>query len=203
MFEKIRDILGLKSVLPQDLRKETKRISWDHIFLIEAKLWSRRSPDAQTQCGCVLTKDNTVLSTGYNGFIRGVDDKALPNLRPFKYDFMIHAEHNAILNCARSGVTTVGATAYITGEPCNPCLQYMWQAGINRVVYSDWNNPEMMKNDAHKRVRRALLKLMNPYFDDLDEELIRMEMVFVPSTEIQENELGIIFVNSLYKQKRK
>jgi dCMP deaminase len=192
MFEKIRGILGLRNVLPQDLRRERKRISWDHIFLLEAHLWSSRSSDVQTQCGCVLVSpDHTVLSTGYNGFIRDIDDTALPNLRPFKYDFMIHAEHNAILNCARNGTTTVGATAYITGSPCNWCLQYMWQAGIVRIVYSDFNDIEMLKNDTHKRVRQALLELMNPYFGEFDIGYNRIELDFIPSSEIKENEFGV------------
>jgi len=202
MFERIREALGLTNVSLRDLRKETKRVSWNHIFLIEAHLWSKRSHDPQTQCGCVLVSpDHTVLSTGYNGFIRDIDDKALPNLRPAtqdqlisKYDFMIHAEHNAILNCARQGRSTVASTAYITGPPCNWCLQYMWQAGITKIVYSDFQIPQMMKNDTHKRVKQALLELMNPrqcihLFDDYSVGQERMSMCFIPSSEINLQEL--------------
>jgi dCMP deaminase len=141
----------------------------------------------------LVSPDRTVLSTGYNGFIRDIDDTALPNLRPTtkdqlvsKYDFMIHAEHNAILNCARQGRSTVGATAYITGHPCNWCLQYMWQAGIVKIVYSDWSNPTMIEGDKHKKVRQALLELMNPYCNEFAEEYkpYRIKIEFVPSSEI-------------------
>jgi dCMP deaminase len=185
------------------MRIEKPRISWDNIFLLEAKLWSSRSHDPQTQCGCVLVSpDRTVLSTGYNGFIRDINDTALPNLRPAtqdqeisKYDFMIHAEHNAILNCARNGTTTVGATAYITGPPCNWCLQYMWQAAIVKIVYSDWSNPTMIEGDKHKKVQQALLELMNPYFYEFDSGYDRMKMEFVSSADIEKemliNEFGV------------
>ena len=87
---------------------------------------SKRSCDGQSQCGCVLTtKTHEILATGYNGFMRDIDDTRLPNLRPEKYPWMIHAEHNAILSCARQGKSTLGATAYVTGEPCIYCLQYL------------------------------------------------------------------------------
>ncbi len=187
MFERIKDILGLRTVPNEKLRIKRERISWDHIFLYEALLWSLRSHDAQTQCGCVLTSpDNTILSTGYNGFIRDIDDEALFNVRPFKYDFMIHAEHNAILNCARNGKSTIGATAYITGQPCNWCLQYMWNVGINRIIYSDFNDIVMLKNDGFRKIRQVLLELMNP----IDE---RIEMKFIPSSELNLQQIVDIF----------
>lgn len=171
MFAKIREVLGLENTEPEKLRIERIRPTWDHTFLLEAYLWSQRSHDPQTQCGCVLTKHHTVLSTGYNGFISGIDDTALPNLRPYKYPFMIHSELNAILNCARHGIHTVGATAYITSEPCNNCLQFMWQAGIVRIVHSDLNTANMVQNEEHQRMHLALRLLMGT----------RMEVVFIPS----------------------
>ena len=160
MFEKIKETLGWTSIPNEDLRKPTKKIPWDHIFLLEAVLWSSRSIDAQTQCGCVLVRDKTVLSTGYNGFIRDIDDTLLPNLRPYKYPFMIHAEHNAILNCARLGIPTQGATAYVTGLPCNNCLQFMYQSGIVRVVHGD-KEAHMCENSETYSVRSILYALMN------------------------------------------
>ena len=96
---------------------------WDNKFLLEAIFWSRSSHDKQTQCGCVLVKDKTILSSGYNGFIRGVDDDSLPRYRPEKHPYMIHAEANAVYNCTRLGKSTLDATCYITGIPCLNCLQ--------------------------------------------------------------------------------
>ena len=190
MFEKIKDILELTTLENDQIRIERKRIEWDHIFLLEALLWSSRSHDPQTQCGCVLVRDGTVLSTGYNGFISDIDDTSLPNLRPFKYDFMIHSEANAIYNCARMGVNTNMSTAYVTGEPCNNCWQAMWQAGIWRVVYSDFNNPHMLQNDKAARIRQAIMYL----FDS------KMEIDFIPSKDINFSPITSIYKKFVEKK---
>lgn len=171
MLEKVRDILGLTKIPIDQIRTKRNKIEWDHFFLCEAYLASLRSHDPQTQCGCVLTQYNNIISTGYNGFIAGIDDDVLPNLRPYKYPFMMHAEQNAIFNCAKNGISTLNATAYITVEPCNSCLQYMWQSGIVRIVYTDINNIVMLQNDEHLRVREAILCVL----DDM------MEINFIPS----------------------
>ena len=118
--------------------------SWDAIFMQEATLWSRRSHDIQTQCGCVIVKDKTVISTGYNGFIRDIDDLCLPNTRPQKYPFMIHAEANAIYNAVRLGRSTLDSTIYITAPPSLGCLQMLYQCGIKSVIYSDISEPKMV-----------------------------------------------------------
>ena len=174
MFEKIKEVLNLKNIPNEKIRKSVERIPWEHTFLLEAILWSNRSHDAETKCGCVITRNNTILSTGYNGFIRGIDDSALPNVRNFKYDFMIHAEHNAILNCVRNGISTIGSTIYITGQPCNWCLQYMWQAGIQNIVYTDYSQPKMVQSKEQNRIRKALLILMGN----------KMSFQFIPMKEI-------------------
>ena len=147
----------------------TKKIGWTHIFLLEAILWSKKSNDPYTKCGCVLVKNKTVLSTGYNGFIREIDDTVLPLTRPDKNKFFIHAEHNAILNCAKNGVSTDGATAYITGEPCNWCLQYMYQAGIVSIIYTDWSKPQMCATQEFQDDKEKIVRLIGS----------RMKMEFV------------------------
>tara|TARA_Y100000004_G_scaffold127763_1_gene143841 strand:- start:2678 stop:3202 length:525 start_codon:yes stop_codon:yes gene_type:complete len=115
---------------------------WDNIFFSEAVLWSRRSHDSETQCGCVLVKNKTCIATGYNGFIRDIDDSSLPDKRPEKYPYMIHAEANAIYNCAREGKSTLGATAYITAAPCTSCLQMLWQCGVKKIFFSNLSKPK-------------------------------------------------------------
>jgi len=116
---------------------------WDNMFFQEATLWSRKSHDTQTKCGCVLVKDKTVISSGYNGFIRGIDDGLLPNTRPKKYPFMIHAEANAIYNSVRIGRCTLDAYAYVTAIPCLQCLQMLYQCGISRILFSNISSPKM------------------------------------------------------------
>ena len=92
-----------------------------------------RSIDAQTQCGCVITDiDHHVLGVGYNGFPADIDDSALPNVRPDKYDFVLHAEENAVLNCEHR---PTGGIAYVTIKPCLHCLMFLWQAGVREIVY--------------------------------------------------------------------
>lgn len=116
---------------------------WDKIFFEESILWTKNSHDTQTQCGCVLVKDKTCISTGYNGFIRDIDDGVLPRTRPEKYPFMIHAEANAIYNSVRLGRSTLGATAYITGMPCINCLQMLYQCGVHDIKFTDVSNIKM------------------------------------------------------------
>ncbi len=113
------------------------RPSWDQYYLGFLIPASKRSHDAQTKIGCVLVKDNSILTTGYNGFVRGVDDSRLPNTRPAKYPLIRHAEKNCLTNCNRLGKSTLDATAYITCEPCFECYQDLYSAGITRIVYSD------------------------------------------------------------------
>jgi dCMP deaminase len=162
-----------------------KPIDWYSLFFLESILWSLKSHDPQTQCGCVLVaRDNTIVSTGYNGFIRGIDDSALPNTRPDKYPYMIHAEHNAILNCARQGKSTLGLRAFITGIPCANCLQYMWQAGIHDIYYSDFNAPVMCTGNEYDATMQKLQEVMSGPF--------KLNMVYIPS-----HTLGL--ADALYK----
>lgn len=119
------------------LKEHISRPSWAAYFMAHAFIAATRSVDASTKHGCVLVnKYNRIIAEGYNSFIRGIDDRILPNAgRPDKYRFMIHSEENAIIDCATQGKSTMDATAYITGPPCFSCMQKMWQAGINRVYY--------------------------------------------------------------------
>lgn len=106
---------------------------WDNRFLSVATLISSWSKDPSTQVGCVIVDDNRrILSTGYNGFSSAVDDleERLHN-RDIKYPLTIHAEVNAVLNTKQS---LVGATAYITHQPCCNCASVLIQSGIKRVV---------------------------------------------------------------------
>ena len=114
-------------------RKPIFRPSWDNYFLDIAEAVSKRSHDAETQVGCVIVDDSKrVLATGYNGFPPGSRDLELPNLRPDKYPFMVHAEMNAI---ASSRQDLRYATIYVTWSPCRDCSKALITAGIKSVVY--------------------------------------------------------------------
>ena len=134
--------LGVRLDMSLLMQQDQRPTDWDSMFFSEAVLWSRRSHDSETQCGCVLVKNKTVIATGYNGFMRDINDRSLPNTRPEKYPFMIHAEANAIYNCAREGKSTLGTRAYITAPPCTTCLQMLWQCGVHEVYFSNLSSPK-------------------------------------------------------------
>ena len=107
---------------------------WDNRFLVLAKLIGSWSKDPSTKVGAVIVDDkNRIVSVGYNGFPRGVEDseKRLCN-REEKYDIIVHAEVNAI---AFANKPVEGCTIYIDPfEPCSRCAGLIIQNGISRVV---------------------------------------------------------------------
>lgn len=120
---------------PETRDSSYTRLRWDEYFMSLAFLVSMRSPDSQTQHGCVIVdKNNRVISTGYNGWVHGANDESMPNLRPKKYLHVIHSEVNAVLSAYQN---LSGCTAYITGAPCNECLKVMAQSGIKDIVIGD------------------------------------------------------------------
>lgn len=154
----------------RDKQTQVDRDNWHIHFILQSYLISTRSLDAETQFGCVLTKDNRIIGSGYNSFIRGIRDTALPNLRPDKYPFMIHAEHNAILNCAMEGVSTKDARLYVNGRPCVSCLQFIYQAGIKDIYYSNAVKAKMnsQESDLTFEILAYLMPKINIYCIDLD-----------------------------------
>lgn len=129
--------------------------SWDEIFMREVYLWASKSKDPRTKIGAVLVKDNIPISHGYNGFARNVkDDTKRYNDRPTKYKFVVHAEDNTVLNCARRGISSVGSTLYTQCVPCCECAKSIIQGGITDiVVHNLWptmNNWE--KSQEHSKV---------------------------------------------------
>jgi len=110
---------------------------WEDYYMAMAYIVAQRSVDESTVHGaCLVSKDHRLLSIGYNGPIRGlsVDPEQL-KVRPNKYWHMIHAEENCIINYHGSHSDLVGATMYITGEPCHRCLRMTLQKGIRRIIY--------------------------------------------------------------------
>lgn len=109
---------------------------WDARFMEMARLVAGNSKDRSSQVGCVIVDDwNAVLSTGYNGFPRLVNDDVESRYkRPAKYLFTVHAEGNAVANAARRGVSLAGSTAFVNWFPCACCTGLFLQAGITTVV---------------------------------------------------------------------
>lgn len=123
-------------------------MKWHLRFLELAACTARWSKDPSRGVGCVIVDDRRqVCSTGFNGLPRGIEDRPDRYERPTKYELVCHAEMNAIIQCARNGVSPVGATLYSTFSPCVHCALAIIQAGVARVV--TWESDEA--GDAHWR----------------------------------------------------
>ena len=108
---------------------------WHSRFLDLADLIASWSKDPSRGVGSVIVSPmRQVLATGYNGLPRGFHDSDDRLERPAKYDLIVHAEMNAIIQCARNGVSPVDATIYSSFSPCIHCTLAIVQAGIARVV---------------------------------------------------------------------
>jgi dCMP deaminase len=109
---------------------------WDDRWLQLAVHIGRWSKDRSRQVGCVIVGSaNQILSAGYNGFARGVDDTSDErHARPAKYDWTEHAERNAIYNAARTGIALEGATMYLPWFPCAACARAIVQVGLEMLV---------------------------------------------------------------------
>lgn len=110
------------------------------LYIKRALVTAESSPDAETKVGAILVSKSTgsVISEGYNGFVRGANDEALPKTRPAKYDFVIHAEQNLIYNAARNGVRTDACFLVSTHSPCVNCARALYQAGIDTVYFKNY-----------------------------------------------------------------
>ena len=112
-------------------------MNWDHYFMEIARTVALRSKDPATRVGAVIVEPLThaVKATGYNGMPAGMTETPELWERPTKYQFICHAEANAIHFAARNGAPVSGCTLYVTGLfPCSNCAKAIVQSGIKRVV---------------------------------------------------------------------
>lgn len=124
--------------MEQKFTFDSKDNKWHLRYLHQALNISGWSKDLSTKVGCIIVKnDKAILSSGYNGFPRGIDDNVPERLlRPLKYIYVVHAEVNAILNVARNGMgSTKDSIMYVTMAPCSGCAKIIVNAGIKEVIY--------------------------------------------------------------------
>ena len=114
------------------------RPDWDSYFLKIAAAVSERSACDRALVGCVLVREKRILTTGFNGSPAGQDhcDEIGHLMVDGHCVRTIHAETNAIIQAALHGVSTKGATCYVTHLPCINCTKALINAGITRIVYS-------------------------------------------------------------------
>lgn len=155
-----------------------KRIGWDQYFMSIAEVVSKRASCSRRQVGAVIVKDNSIISTGYNGAPKGIldcleegtcirDDFNIPSGKNHEICMALHAENNAITQCAANGVSCKGATIYITHSPCSMCLKQIINAGIIRIV-------------AYEK-----------YPDDISDKILKMsnlEFILINKNRSEENE---------------
>jgi len=116
-----------------------ERINWDEYFMGLALLISSRSACERLHVGCVLVKDTRVISVGYNGFLPKTPHKSI--VRDGHEQATVHAEQNAISDCAKRGISCENATAYITHYPCINCAKILASSGIIEIKYhEDYHN---------------------------------------------------------------
>jgi dCMP deaminase len=123
-----------------------ERPSVDDYFMEIAHVVAKRSTCLRHKVGAIVVKNKRILSTGYNGAPRGLkhcldvgclrDERNIASGTRTEICRAVHAEQNAIIQCAIHGASTEGATLYSTLQPCILCTKIMLNAGIQRVVFS-------------------------------------------------------------------
>ena len=119
------------------------RLNWDEYFMCLAFLASSRSPCDRLKVGCVIVKNNRIMSMGYNGFLPKAAHKSI--VRNDHEQATVHAEQNAICHAAKEGINIKDSTAYITHFPCINCAKVLISAGIETIYYHfDYKNDEVI-----------------------------------------------------------
>lgn len=116
-----------------------QRPTWEEYFKNITIQTATRSPCERLQVGCVLVKNNRIIAQGYNGFLPGCPHQSI--VENNHEQATVHAEANAIADCAKRGVSSEGCTAFVTHFPCINCMKLMCAAGISEIKYiNDYKN---------------------------------------------------------------
>ena len=115
------------------------RPEWDEYFRDIVILTAKRSSCQRLNVGCLLVKNNRIVAQGYNGHLPGLPHTSI--IENGHEIATIHAEQNALVDCAKRGVSCDETTAYITHYPCFNCCKLLLAAGIKQIKYiDDYNN---------------------------------------------------------------
>lgn len=145
-----------------------RRVGWDEYFMNIARMVATRATCDRKHVGAVLVRDRTILSTGYNGSIRGHQHctEAGHMMEDGHCVRTVHAEANAIIQAARNGVAIEGADIYITASPCWPCFKLVANAGVRRIVFGEFYRDERIF-DVAKLLGIELVELRVPERPDV------------------------------------
>lgn len=126
---------------------DKKRPSWDEYFKEIVQVTAKRSPCERLKVGCLLVKDNRIISQGYNGFLPGCSHKSI--VVDDHEQATVHAEQNAICDCAKRGSSCNDSIAYITHYPCINCTKILCASGIKKIKFlNDYRNNEVVNSIA-------------------------------------------------------
>ncbi|MBF7128594.1 ComE operon protein 2 [Pediococcus pentosaceus] len=155
------------------------RIDWDQYFMTQATLLSLRSTCTRLSVGAVIVRDRRVIAGGYNGSVSGdvhcIDEGCY--LVEGHCVRTIHAEMNAVLQCAKFGVATDGAEVYVTDFPCLQCTKMLLQSGIIKINY-----------------------LRNYHNDQYAVELLKRKNVEIKQIKFSEDVLDKININHILRE---
>lgn len=140
------------------------RPTWDEYFSNIVQLTSSRSSCNKLNVGCLLVKENRIISQGYNGYLPGFKHEAI--IENGHNIGTIHAEQNALLDCAKRGVSCNGCTAYITHTPCFTCTKMMLGAGISNIKYLEEYKTDDKIFDLAKKMNVRIVNIGNKLCDN-------------------------------------
>lgn len=125
-------MIAVEKITESELQSSNERITWKEYFKEISTITAKRSCCSRLQVGCVLVKDNRIISQGYNGFLPGFPHESI--IKDGHEVATIHAEQNTIIDCAKRGVSCEGCHAYITHFPCLTCTKILIAAGIKKYI---------------------------------------------------------------------
>ena len=121
------------------------RPSWDAYFKEITSVTAKRSACHRLHVGCLIVKENRIISQGYNGYLPGAPHEQV--MRDGHEIATVHAEQNAVTDCAKRGVSCDGCDAYITHYPCLHCAKLLHASGVKKVYYlNDYKNDNTIRN---------------------------------------------------------
>ena len=155
-----------------------QRIPWDQYFMMQAVLLASRSTCERLSVGATIVRDKRIIAGGYNGSVSGdvhcIDEGCY--LVDGHCVRTIHAEMNAILQCAKFGAATDGAEIYVTDFPCLQCTKMLLQAGIQKIHYL-----RNYHNDAYAMslIERNHVALQQVQFDQSDLDKLNLDQILL------------------------
>ena len=121
----------------KEKQRADKQMKLDCRYMRMARIWAENSYCLRRKVGALLVKDKMIISDGYNGTPSGFEN-ICEDENDHTKPYVLHAEANAITKVARSNNSSEGATLYVTSSPCIECAKLIIQAGIRRVVFSEY-----------------------------------------------------------------